>query len=574
MSYELILGDCVEVMRGLQANSVQCCVTSPPYYGLRDYGTATWEGGDAACDHVERTAADVSKSNGLGKIPGYRDHLPEDNAAFKSVARQFRATCGKCGARRIDQQIGLEETPELYCAKLVEVFREVRRVLHPSGVVFLNLGDSYYNYRPGGVSQTKQSIAKHNGSIVQTTSKRNAIFEGIKEKDLIGVPWMVAFALRADGWWLRSEIIWHKKAPMPESVTDRPTKAHEQVFLLSKAATYYYDAEAIREPMSEATKERDKHGFGGAFKGQFRGTPGEERYQDGRAIESPKFYNEAGRNKRSVWTLGPEPYHAAHFAVMPSKLVEPCILAGTSAKGCCAACGAPWERVVGRVGERETHGINKVADDARAHEPMRANGTRHGNTSVMSTGIVAVKETTGWQPTCTCNREGIQYAPDDLELIDTPTGERVADDPTMRTGRAGMNRPRGDNEGSRPITRYEQRRYAEQLRNSPHRERMERDAGSAFAHYIRTDSSGARPLPQELLEAWIRTGWLERVNVPTFTPLDVVPCTVLDPFAGSGTTLAVALKHHRHGIGIELNESYISLAHDRIRKSQPMLLTV
>jgi site-specific DNA-methyltransferase (adenine-specific) len=171
-----------------------------------------------------------------------------------------------------------------------------------------------------------------------------------------------------------------------------------------------------------------------------------------------KYYTN-GRNKRSVWTLGPESYADAHFATYPTKLVEPCILAGSSSYGACSQCGAPWERVVEHMGERETHGVNKVADDARAHEPMRANGTRHGNTSVMSTGMVAVKETTGWQPTCSCNAA-------------------------------------------------------------------------------------------------------------------VMPCTVLDPFSGSGTTGAVALKHHRNYVGIDLNADYIELAHDRIRQSQPMLLDV
>ena len=154
-----------------------------------------------------------------------------------------------------------------------------------------------------------------------------------------------------------------------------------------------------------------------------------------------------------------------------------------------------------------------------------------------------------------------------MEIIETPTGERVADDPTMQTGRKGLNRPRGENEGRRPITRYEQRQYAMQLRNSDYREHMEHEAGSAFAHYIRTDASGARPVPGDMLDSWIAKGWVERVAVPTFTPYPVVPATVLDPFNGSGTTGAVACAHNRNYIGIDLSAAYIELAHARIREA-------
>jgi DNA modification methylase len=234
MSYQLLQGDCVEVMRTLPAGSVQCCVTSPPYFGLRDYGTAEWEGGDAACDHILKPARnDISPAELARRAANYGSGTQEGS---KVSPMQYRDICGKCGARRIDRQIGLEETSEAYVAKLVEVFREVRRLLRDDGTLWLNLGDSYNgsggaggDYAVGGL---KEGQPKYPGRNVK----------GLGPKQLLGIPWRTAFALQSDGWILRSEIIWHKRAPMPESVTDRPTKAHEQVFLLSKQANYFYDA--------------------------------------------------------------------------------------------------------------------------------------------------------------------------------------------------------------------------------------------------------------------------------------------------------------------------------------------
>jgi site-specific DNA-methyltransferase (adenine-specific) len=231
MEHRIILGDCVSGLRTLDDASVHCCVTSPPYWGLRDYGH--------------------------------------------------------------EGQIGLEATPEAYVERLVEVFREVRRVLRDDGTCWLNLGDSY-------------------GS----------------GKQLVGIPWRVAFALQADGWHLRQDIIWHKPNPMPESVRDRCTKAHEYVFLLTKSGRYFYDADAVKVDASPATAERNKHGFNGAFKGQFQGTPREERWQNGRPIEKPQFAADGKANRRSVWTITTKPYRGAHFATMPPDLAETCIRAG------------------------------------------------------------------------------------------------------------------------------------------------------------------------------------------------------------------------------------------------------
>jgi len=265
-------GDCIEVMKTMAEQSVQCCVTSPPYFGLRDYGN--------------------------------------------------------------DGQIGLEETPEAFVAKLVEVFREVKRVLADDGTLWLNLGDSYAGSggksqpqpdASGGLSNKKLGTRGKQGSSASYGGfeRPNTLGNGLKPKDLIGIPWRVAFALQQDGWYLRQDIIWSKPNPMPESVTDRCTKAHEYIFLLSKKAKYYYDAEPIREPIKENS-------------GQNMRAPknGEHRLTDGYKNVTSKNYDEIkGANKRSVWNVYTQPYAGAHFATFPPDLIKPCILAGCPTGG-------------------------------------------------------------------------------------------------------------------------------------------------------------------------------------------------------------------------------------------------
>ena len=245
-----------------QGIKAQTCVTSPPYYGLRDYGH--------------------------------------------------------------DGQIGLEETPEDYIKAMVEVFRCVWDVLEDNGTLWLNIGDSYYNYRPGkGQALVKQSVANNEQDLPQTCARRGNKLDGLKEKDLIGIPWMMAFALRADGWYLRQDIIWHKPNPMPESVQDRCTKAHEYIFLMSKSQKYYYDHEAIKE---QSTSKSEGIRFGG----NKYGDDDDQKYAT-KSGNVSKEYDKA--NKRSVWTVTTKPYAGAHFAVFPSDLIEPCILAGAPIGG-------------------------------------------------------------------------------------------------------------------------------------------------------------------------------------------------------------------------------------------------
>jgi len=230
--------------------------------------------------------------------------------------------CRKCGAKRIDSQIGLEETPEQYLTKMVEVFREVRRVLKKDGTLWLNLGDSYATTPVGSFNGGSKSMG---WKIYGERNKQSGIIDkiqasGLKPKDLCGIPWRVAFAFQADGWYLRSDIIWSKPNPMPESVTDRPTKAHEYLFLLSKSERYYYDAEAIREVALDS-------GGNGAFEGRQGGARASAISGGIGTTERIPYAN--GRNKRSVWTVPTEPYPEAHFATFPSDLIKPCILAGT-----------------------------------------------------------------------------------------------------------------------------------------------------------------------------------------------------------------------------------------------------
>jgi DNA modification methylase len=308
-------GDCREIMRKWASQGVkaQTCITSPPYYGLRDYGTGKWVGGDENCSH-KRDSKYSDKT-----ITGHANKdLTVGDAIYKSV-------CPKCGAIREDRQLGLEETPEEYIKAMVEVFRCVWDVLEDDGTLWLNIGDSYYNYRPGkGQALVQQSVANNIQDLPQICARRGNKLEGLKEKDLIGIPWMLAFALRADGWYLRQDIIWHKPNPMPESVGDRCTKSHEYIFLLSKSRKYHFDHEAIKEPLKGEPETRDKNAEG--YQADY--SKG-DRFSKGERV----FGADGMANKRSVWSVPVKPYTGAHFAVFPSELIEPCILAGAPVGG-------------------------------------------------------------------------------------------------------------------------------------------------------------------------------------------------------------------------------------------------
>ena len=242
------IGDNRVVLDTLPDASVHCVVTSPPYWGLRDYGTATWDGGSEDCDHLRP----VQRRN---ERPKGAFHGGTDDGDYAREP-QYKDTCRSCGAVRVDSQLGLEATPEEYVASMVDVFRKVRRVLRDDGTVWLNLGDTFMS--SGGERAYGSS---DNGTGRGPGTRRHDVpRSGLKPKDLVGIPWRVAFALQADGWYLRSDIIWAKPNPMPESVTDRPTKSHEYLFLLTKSARYYFDQEAVREPFSGVPYEGRDNG--------------------------------------------------------------------------------------------------------------------------------------------------------------------------------------------------------------------------------------------------------------------------------------------------------------------------
>ena len=333
MSVLLLNGNALHIP--LADNSVHCVVTSPPYFSLRDYG--------------------------------------------------------------VEGQLGLEETPEEYVANMVAVFREVKRVLRPDGVLFLNLGDSYagswgnYGAREGN-QRSRISEQWHRPAYEGDQGFRDlpstAKVAGLKPKDLIGIPWLVAFALRADGWWLRSEIIWCKKSAMPESVTDRPTNATEKIFLLTKSAHYFYDQDGYREKSKTDPESKAAMAFGL--------TSGKNNTNE-RAHAADlghKWEYSPTRNMRNYWLLGPEPYLGAHFATFVTEIPRRAILVGTSQKGCCPKCGSQWERLTEKpegypTGSYHDHKMDGVGYGLRQNSKGPKN---------LPLGMQAY--TTGWRPTC------------------------------------------------------------------------------------------------------------------------------------------------------------------------------
>lgn len=315
---KILQGDAVAKLKEIDDDSINTCVTSPPYWGLRDYGQ--------------------------------------------------------------EDQLGLEETPEEFIDNMVRIFSEVKRCLRDDGTLWLNLGDSYYNYRPGSGQSIARKHSFHNEvkGTPEKCSRRANKLTGLKEKDLVGIPWRVALALQADGWYLRQDIIWHKPNPMPESVRDRCTKAHEYIFLLSKKPKYYYDHEAIKEdakypqgPNSPQSIKKGKDMFGMDTRGGLS-----------------KIGALAKKNKRSVWTVTTKPFKGAHFATFPQDLIEPCILAGCPEK-ICVDCGTPYKREMQKTGEFQRRWSKTIAT---------AEGSPHEGQSSMQN----IYKDLGFKKQCDC----------------------------------------------------------------------------------------------------------------------------------------------------------------------------
>jgi DNA modification methylase len=391
----------------LKDQSVQMVCTSPPYFGLRDYQTASWVGGDPGCDHLGPPRGGIGRETISG---GKTNQHATRQATYRDV-------CGRCGARRVDSQIGLEPTPDEFVAAMVEVFREVWRVLRIDGCVWLNLGDSYAGGGGGNYGDGK-SVRSQGGQQVTNVRNRSVWLDhaGLKPKDLMGVPHAVAFALRDDGWYLRSAAPWVKRSSMPESCLDRPSSSLEYVFMLTKAPRYYYDADAVR-----------LNGAGRLDRG--RGNKGRIGPQGWRA---EPLTDPAGRNRRNGdwwyesldgvvgdtaagmvtsgmvdavpagedilgFDVSPEAFSGSHFAVMPQKLVEPMIRAGTSEAGACPKCGKAWVRIVDAPHRGATQTRNGRGDPGMSCPSGMAIGSdTRGMPSYQG-------KTTGWAPSCSCS---------------------------------------------------------------------------------------------------------------------------------------------------------------------------
>ena len=320
----ILIGDVIDGLRTLPDRSVHCAVTSPPYWGLRDYG--------------------------------------------------------------VDGQIGLESTPDAFVAKMVEVFREVRRVLRDDATCWLNIGDSY---NTAGTRQGNGKGGIHgDGNGTEHRAGYRGEFAGLKSKDLCMIPWRVALALQADGWYLRSVIVWAKKSPMPESVTDRPTSSWEPIFLLTKSERYFYDAEAVKEA-SEGSSGYAKQRAAGVDTWKYGRTAGGNTTNGVGGTAG----DVATRNQRNVWHLGPEPYAEAHFATFPTEIPRRAIKAGTSEKGCCPSCGSPWTRITSRTPIKRE----------RPNDLTKRNGEDGTGNHCANTVAGVETRTLGWEPTCKCD---------------------------------------------------------------------------------------------------------------------------------------------------------------------------
>jgi len=392
-------------MSDLPDESVQCVVTSPPYWGLRKYAgeqDSVWgiktnpDGTHELCNHKWGS---LLKKN-TGTLGNNLDTLAGSQTAVQAKQANVQGCfCSLCGAWR--GGYGLEPTVQMYVQHSIEILREVRRVLRKDGVCFWNLGDSYAGSGGEHKAHHKNDAGFQYKNAEKELSKgRQAIpcNNGIKAKDLCLIPQRVAIAAQEDGWWVRSIIIWSKNNPMPESVTDRPTESHEYIIMLTKSARYHWDAEAVREDGTGRNWAKS----GGNLMGS-----GLHKLHDGfEVIDRDDREDACGRNLRSVWSFPTKGYAGAHFATFPEKLPETCIKAATPEYGCCSKCGKPWERIVEKFPTKhDGFTLNKERDDAQSNGNRLAMVRQH----IRELGMEQIPpaKTIGWQPGCKCEADVI-----------------------------------------------------------------------------------------------------------------------------------------------------------------------
>ncbi len=385
-------GDCRN-MKELSDESAQMICTSPPYWGLRKYaGLPDLIWGNQECEHQWHTQewfmhngrGDAQKSGKYSTQESIPDVPQSDN------------TCSLCGAWQ--GSFGLEPSPEMYVTHTVEILREIRRVLRKDGVVFWNIGDSYYS----SPSNQQGKGNPNSGVGVRGCQAVGRVHlpqhNTLKPKDLCLIPFRVAIAAQDDGWWVRSVIIWNKPNPMPESVTDRPTESHEYILMLTKSAKYYWDAEAVREPQLQQSIDRMTRNHLTDYDPGYP-THGYQNLHFGEKMSRDEAKSLGGRNLRSVWTFPTFPFSGAHFATFPPKLVEICVKASTPEVGCCSSCGKPYERITQETAEysqaRKHGGWNKAKD-------ILLEGNRKDAPT-----LTRQTETLGWRPQCKCNADKI-----------------------------------------------------------------------------------------------------------------------------------------------------------------------
>lgn len=420
--YAVYEGDAVEFLAALPANYAQVCMTSPPYWGLRDYGTGTWEGGDPGCDHKPGKASRVGRTS-LDGGKGTQGHQQEG----------YAAECPKCGAvRKGDQQIGLEDTPDEYVDRLVQVFRGVRRVLRSDGIAVVVLGDTYVNNRSYQIDGTKQVVGSQ-------PTRGMRVPDGLKPKDLVGIPWRVALAMQRDGWYLRHALPWVKLNAMPNSQADRPTATTETVFVFSKSAKYYWDQDAVRVRSADGTAARtvrDTDFFMNSLRAILAGGRG--------------LLTGAEGNPLAVVTNTAK-FPQAHYATFPEELVEPFLRAGTSSTGCCPKCGKPWVKVVRYLEDTTPPLLGLEMQDDDDDDVPRAESQQGTKDRVSHLGQPAQQPSADirgrpqgkivhWQPGCRCLSDDTTSpagAPDDGRPLPFDSRPCVVLDPFAGSGTVG-----------------------------------------------------------------------------------------------------------------------------------------